>query len=200
MSVLLLCNSLKRLAVTSGSATSTRNISACSSPLFFKLTLSLYGEPLKKKKRLDPAIVRAREERKKKKLEKQIKRLEKNSRQLKPIDEVEVPIILLNENRSRKASVLTPEILDERVLLTKAWSRYKLKSHLADVQMIDRIMYSQQKALDELQKESEDLYQAAIQVDPDFLPFIVKGPVENPPSKTYDPPDGEYIDISKKWE
>jgi len=46
---------------------------------------------LKKKKKIDPAIIRAREDRKKKKIEKQIKRLEKNSQQLKPIDELEVP-------------------------------------------------------------------------------------------------------------
>lgn len=44
---------------------------------------------MKKKKRMDPAVLRNREERKKKKLEKQIRRLEKNSRQLKPINELE---------------------------------------------------------------------------------------------------------------
>lgn len=36
--------------------------------------------------------------------------------------------------------------------------------HLADMQMIDRIMYSQQRALDQLRLESEELYQEAIQV------------------------------------
>lgn len=57
----------------------------------------LLAEPLKKKKKLDPAIIRQRDERKRKKLEKQIRRLEKNSRQLKPIDELEVPLELLDE-------------------------------------------------------------------------------------------------------
>lgn len=55
------------------------------------------AEPLKKKKRLDPAIIRAREERRKKKIEKQIRRLEKNARQLKPIEECEVPLTVLDE-------------------------------------------------------------------------------------------------------
>jgi len=32
------------------------------------------------------------------------------------------------------------------------------------MQMIDRLVFSQQKALDELRQESEELYQAAIQV------------------------------------
>lgn len=51
---------------------------------------------MKKKKRLDPAIIKAREDRRKKKLEKQIRRLEKNARQLKPIDECEVPVYLVD--------------------------------------------------------------------------------------------------------
>lgn len=57
----------------------------------------LRAEPLKKKRRLDPAIVRAREERRKKKIEKQIRRLEKNARQLKPIEECEVSLAILDE-------------------------------------------------------------------------------------------------------
>lgn len=55
------------------------------------------AEPLKKKKRIDPMVVRQREERKKKKIEKMIRRLEKNAGQLKPIDELEVPRNVLQE-------------------------------------------------------------------------------------------------------
>lgn len=54
------------------------------------------GEPLKKKKRVDPAIIKAREEKRKRRLEKQIRRLEKGARQTKPIDECEVPLVLIN--------------------------------------------------------------------------------------------------------
>lgn len=49
---------------------------------------------MKKKKKMDPAIIKAREERRRKKLEKNIRRLEKNARQLKPIDELEPPLHL----------------------------------------------------------------------------------------------------------
>lgn len=52
---------------------------------------------MKKKKKLDPAVIKAREDRRKKKLEKQIRRLEKNARQLKPIEECEVPISILDQ-------------------------------------------------------------------------------------------------------
>lgn len=55
------------------------------------------AEPLKKKKKLDPMIVRQKEERRKKKIEKMIRRLEKNAGQLKPIDELEVPRSILQE-------------------------------------------------------------------------------------------------------
>lgn len=57
----------------------------------------LLAEPLKKKKKIDPAVIKARDERRKKKLEKQIRRLEKNARQLKAIDELEVPLVLIDE-------------------------------------------------------------------------------------------------------
>jgi large subunit ribosomal protein L40 len=59
---------------------------------------------------------------------------------------------------------LTPETLEERALLYKEWARYKKKQNVNNMQMIDRLVFSQQKALDELRQESEELYQAAIQV------------------------------------
>jgi large subunit ribosomal protein L40 len=54
---------------------------------------------MKKKKKMDPAVIKAREERKRKKLEKHIRRLEKNQSQLKPIDECEIPVCILDEPR-----------------------------------------------------------------------------------------------------
>lgn len=54
---------------------------------------------MKKKKKVDPQIVKAREDRRRKKIEKQIRRLEKNARQLKPIDELEVPLDLIDQTQ-----------------------------------------------------------------------------------------------------
>lgn len=59
----------------------------------------LSAEPLRKKKKMDPAILRQREERKKRKIEKQIRRLEKHSSQLKNLEEVEVPYQLVEEKQ-----------------------------------------------------------------------------------------------------
>lgn len=65
----------------------------------FHSTPVLLAEPLKKKKRMDPAIIKARMERKQRKLSKQIRKLKKNAKQLKPIEELEVPWALVNEKK-----------------------------------------------------------------------------------------------------
>ena len=75
-----------------------RYISSSSSfPLFFNTSLPLLAEPMKKKKKMDPAVIKAREERKKKRLEKSIKKLTKNEKQLKSLEEIELPVILSRE-------------------------------------------------------------------------------------------------------
>ncbi len=52
---------------------------------------------MKKKKKIDPAVLRAREERKKKKIERNIKRLEKLDKTFKPVEELSVPQALIKE-------------------------------------------------------------------------------------------------------
>ncbi|EDV42774.1 uncharacterized protein Dana_GF16858 [Drosophila ananassae] len=162
----------------------------------------LCAEPLKKKKKLDPQIIKQREDRKKKKIEKQIRRLEKNARQLKPVEELEVPLELIDEKdkRQRKLTPLGNAELEERALLKKQWAHFKHEERVADFQIIDRLVQAQNKALAELRSESEELYQAAIEVDPQLLPVAVKGPVATPPIKNYDSPDGDYVHQSMKWE
>lgn len=65
----------------------------------FRNTPVLCAEPLKKKKKLDPAVIKAREERRRKKIEKAIRKLERNQKQLKPIEECEVPLTLMDERK-----------------------------------------------------------------------------------------------------
>ncbi|XP_063628071.1 large ribosomal subunit protein mL40 [Cydia splendana] len=179
----------------------TRNISTTTA-IQFKVTDYLCAEPMKKKKKIDPAIVKAREERRRKKIEKQIRRLEKNARQLKPIDELEVPLHLMDQIKKRKRPEpkLPAEEIEARALLQKDWARYKREEYIATVAQIDRIMASQRRALDKLYEVSEDLYDEAIMPDLQLIPYSVKGPVATPPIKGYDSPDGEYIDVSKKWD
>ncbi|XP_060536353.1 large ribosomal subunit protein mL40 [Cylas formicarius] len=192
--------SFYRFANISSSLVLSRSLTT-STPLLFQFTPCLLAEPLKKKKRIDPAILKAREERRKKKLERQIRRLEKNTKQYKPIDECEVPLALLDEKTKRQREItLSPEILDKRVLLEQKWCSYKREQHLSDLKILDRLLFAQQYALDELRKESETLYQQAIQIDSFLIPYKSNGPTDTPPIENYDQPDGEYQDISKKWE
>ncbi|KAJ6638269.1 39S ribosomal protein L40, mitochondrial [Pseudolycoriella hygida] len=173
-----------------------------SSVVALSVTPILCGEPLKKKKKIDPAIIKQREDRKRKKLEKQIRRLEKNARQLKPIDEMEVPLSLIDEKdkRTRPLPKLTAEVVERRALLEKSWARYQLQEKLRDYKIIDRVQRAQQKALQELRFESKELYDQAIQIDPNLVPIHVDGPTATPAIDNYESPDGEYVNISKKWD
>ncbi|XP_055903569.1 39S ribosomal protein L40, mitochondrial [Eupeodes corollae] len=172
-----------------------------SSVLNVHATPALFAEPLKKKKKIDPQIIKQREERKKKKIEKQIRRLEKNARQLKPIEELDIPIELIDEKSQRtRAITITPEVLEQRATLNKQWAAYKHKEKVADFQIIDRVLQFQMKALDELRKESEELYLEAVQPDSKLLPINITGPVSTPPIENYPSPDGEYVHLTKNWE
>lgn len=55
---------------------------------------------MRKRKKADPAITKLREERKRKKIWRDIKRLTKLQNQLKPLDEMEVPYALVDEPES----------------------------------------------------------------------------------------------------
>ncbi|XP_011162650.1 39S ribosomal protein L40, mitochondrial isoform X2 [Solenopsis invicta] len=200
MSILNLLPALSRLSVRAIS--SIRNISTCTNPLYFRVSSMLLGEPLKRKKKLDPAIIRAREERRKRKLEKQIRRLEKQAKQLKPVFELEIPSKLIEERnqRLRKLPPISKEEEEARILLQKDWNRYKSQQSMANVQAVDSILYSQQRALDELRMESEELYQEAIQLDLGLLPYTAKGPLKTPVIKNYDSPDGEYTNLTRKFD
>lgn len=60
---------------------------------------------------------------------------------------------------------ISPEDEEQRALLLKEWSRRRLKQQAADLKNLKRIDDSQHMALNELRNVSEDLYQAAIQVN-----------------------------------
>ena len=60
--------------------------------------------------------------------------------------------------------MLSFEESERRALLLKDWTRYKTKQHFCEMAAVTRVRRSQQRALEELRKESEELYQSAIQV------------------------------------
>lgn len=109
---------------------------------------------------------------------------------------------LSNESdiRKRPAIIHSNEKLEERMVALKEWAKYKHDEHYFNLQVINDLEYSQQRALNELREVSEQLYQEAIKLDDSFLPYELTGPVETPPIENYESPDGEYNDISKKWD
>ena len=109
-------------------------------------------------------------------------------------------IFIYYRQRARQLPPLTEAELEHRVQLNKQWARYKHEQKLQDFQIIDRLMQSQSKALQELRLESEALYQEALQPDMSLLPITVKGPVATPPIQDYASPDGEYLLETKKWD
>lgn len=108
--------------------------------------------------------------------------------------------MLLQRERRRQGIKITPEEEEARWLLQKEQSRYTFNVISKELRMLDRILASQHKALEELRLESEELYQAAIQMDFSYIPCEIKGPVETPPIKGYVAEEGDFHDVSKKWE
>lgn len=171
-------------------------------PLCVKLTPMLSAEPMKKKKKMDPAIVKVREDRKRRRLWKECRRLMKTQKQLKPVDEITIPYSIIDhrEKYLRKKPAMNVEVLDERADLLREWTSYKNDRATRDFNMIDRIYRSQVKALKQLQIASPTLYEEAIKIDENLLPITLNGPTFTPPIKDYESPDGEYIDVTRKWD
>ncbi|KAG6455436.1 hypothetical protein O3G_MSEX009231 [Manduca sexta] len=109
-------------------------------------------------------------------------------------------IMTCSRKRKRPTMQLSPAEAEARALLEKEWTRYKREEYMANIAQIDRIMASQRRALDKLYEESEELYDEAIMPDLQLIPYSINGPVATPPIKNYNSPDGDYIDVSKKWD
>ncbi|PBC28228.1 39S ribosomal protein L40 [Apis cerana cerana] len=158
------------------------------------------GEPLKKKKRIDPAIIRAKEEKKKKKIQKRIRMLEKHENHMKPIFEIDtLAEVLQNDKRPCHLTSLSEEEIERRRLLEREWIKYKQNQWLKDLHVIKSILSSQETALKELKAISKQLYKKAVEFDDSYLPYDVIGPVHTPPIENYDTPDGEYIETTIKY-
>lgn len=152
---------------------------------------------MKAKKRIDPQILLQRENRKRKRIEKQIKSMEKLGRKMKPIEETEVErAVFKDTTRKRQVSQLKRNEEDEEFFLKKEWANYMANQHRIQMEQLKRALKSQEIALKELKKDNIDLYNKAIQLDTTMLPFTRDGPVQTPPNKIYEPPEGDYNDVT----
>ncbi|GFO11867.1 39S ribosomal protein l40, mitochondrial [Plakobranchus ocellatus] len=170
-------------------------------PLLIRATQQLLAEPMKKKKRIDPSVLAAKEAKKIKKIEKEIKKLTRFGRILKPVAEIELPNkqFRLAKERQRETPVLSFEESEERALLQKQWGRYRTKMWVHQYQVYDKLVAAQAEALEELKAESPELYQEAIKIDYNMIAMNFEGPKLTPPIRDYVPPDGDYVDTSRKY-
>ena len=165
-------------------------------------TTVLMAEPLKKKKRIDPAVLKKREEKKMKKLEREIRRLEATPKQFKPIVELQLSPNIMREldRRQRPVTEQTTDADRQLAQLRKVWSIYRSEQTAMEFESIKAVVDSQRKALAALRRESEELFQSAISIDEELIPFendLVKK--ESPPIEAYKRPDGKKSDVTKQW-
>uniref|UniRef100_A0A2P2I0F7 Large ribosomal subunit protein mL40 n=1 Tax=Hirondellea gigas TaxID=1518452 RepID=A0A2P2I0F7_9CRUS len=197
-----LLGSLLRCSTSSISSIGRRCISTNGGPLYMQLTPVLCAEPLKKKRKVDPGVVRARDEKRKKKIEKSIRKLARNEGIYKPIEETEVSLKLRQEYQLRKRDrvVVSEEERDAGYELGVQWCQYKFQQSVADKAVVDAAVKAQQHALVELRRLSEDLWLEAIQEDQFVFPYRCSGPSSSLPMAGYKSPDGDYKDVSKVWD
>uniref|UniRef100_A0A8R1HH00 Large ribosomal subunit protein mL40 n=1 Tax=Caenorhabditis japonica TaxID=281687 RepID=A0A8R1HH00_CAEJA len=156
---------------------------------------------MKRQKKIDPEVAKQREARRRKRLEKEIRHMQKHSKKPKPVDELTLDVKSAKniEERRRPPIELTIEQIDERAIALKDYTKSRGALQREDDAWIRGVLTSQRKALEELKKVSPELYEAAVQPATADLPLIMHGPSLTPPIKNYEAPDGDYIDTTRVW-
>lgn len=164
-------------------------------------TSCLLAEPLKRKKRIDPALLKRREERRIKKLEKEIRRLELTPKQFKPIIELQLTPQIIKELPQRQRPITDTEPDKQLERISKLWSIYRCEQTLHELRSIKAMADSQKRALEVLRRESPELYAQAISIDPNLIPYKSGDYVkkETPSRDSYVGPDGRKTDVTKQW-
>ncbi|XP_069115945.1 large ribosomal subunit protein mL40-like [Argopecten irradians] len=193
--------SLKRLGLTSRTASSTLEFNR-----FFRTQihplLILTTNPLQKKQAA--AHLNKNRLKKKKNVEKRLAKLDKVAVPIKaPIKEMMITTKLEKEAvklRKRENSVPPEEFQKDVNIFVSEWELYCKEFSTKQTHLIQSRLRSQQQALAELRLESEDLYQKAIEIDENMYNFKVKRLTETPAVPDFEPVDGEYNDVSIKYD
>eukprot|EP00095_Tigriopus_kingsejongensis_P003207 maker-scaffold50_size457468-snap-gene-1.17 protein:Tk03207 transcript:maker-scaffold50_size457468-snap-gene-1.17-mRNA-1 annotation:"39s ribosomal protein mitochondrial" len=168
-------------------------------PAWLHTSAAWMSLPSKKKRRMDPMVDKMREDKRRGRLAKALKKMQRKDRIPRPIVELEIQPHIVQELSTRHRSLtVTDEVREERILLGKEWTRFAGRRFLKEIKQYDSVIISQQKALEELRGLSLNLYFEAIQSDLGLLPFRVKGPVYTSRLEDYIQ-DGEYKDTSKQF-
>lgn len=159
-----------------------------------------YASPLRKKKVVNPLTTKKQYDRKVRRLEREISKLQSIEPKLKPILELQLPPQVKKDldSRLRKEIDQTSHNLLNSYL--KVWSIYKSIETQSELEHIHEAAKSQEKALHLLRRDYPELYSAAIEIDPKLIPYTVDNvKKETPPLESYNCPDGKEYDITKEW-
>lgn len=166
-------------------------------------TQTLCAEPPKKKRRIDPALLKLRTERKIAKTKREIEKLESEPKQSIPILEYEYTNSELRELRSRPQHTLeefdlTPDTIRGAVRL---WSIYRSEQEHMASKSLSRVKKAQETALEQLRVLDKQLYDRTVEVsDTMTIPYRPDHMRrETPPNPDYTPPDGHIKNVSKEY-
>jgi large subunit ribosomal protein L40 len=161
----------------------------------------MFAEPLKKKKRLDPIVLKMRVDRKVRKIEKAIRQLENAEKVLKPLMERTLAPQVYRELELRTRDEDQLEQLKERAdKLFQLWSLYRKDVSDQQIRSIRQVTLAQQRVLTELQAEWPELHQHALSIDEQLLPYEETRLItDSPPNPAYIPPDGTRTTVTKQW-
>lgn len=163
----------------------------------------LMAEPPRKRRRIDPAVLKVRVEKKIKKHEREIARIEREPRKLIPILEYQLFRAEREELLSRPTRKIEDFGLNEGIYRAafRLWTFHRHEQSKIQSKSIRRVEQAQKNALEALKVLDLELYNRATEVDElGLLPYYssqVKK--ETPPNNKYTPPDGYVKDVSREW-
>ena len=96
---------------------------------------------------------------------------------------------MLNPARKRPPSSISDEEQERRFLLVKEWTRHCMEKHKQELQFLQGLVKSRERALKELKKVSPSLYLQALELNDKLFPFECQGPLATPPIPGYEPPE-----------
>lgn len=164
------------------------------------VTSPAFAEPLRKKKAVDPGTTKKQYERKVRRLEKEISKLESIDPKLKPILELQLPPQVKKNLDSRKRPETDKNSHNLLNAYLKVWAIYKSIETKSELKHIANAAKAQEAALNVLKREYPELFNAAIQIDTSLLPYTVFNvKKDTPPTDSYTVPDGREQDITKEW-
>ncbi|KAK5971934.1 Mitochondrial Ribosomal Protein Large [Trichostrongylus colubriformis] len=156
---------------------------------------------MKRQKKIDPEVAKQREIRRRKRLEKEIRQMQKHSKKPKPVDELTLDVKSAKNigERYREPTVLTEEQIDERAVSLKQYASSRNELQKKDDAWVRDALRAQRKALQELKRIDPVLYEKAVEPVASPLLVVVQGPGLTPPIADYQSPDGDYIDTTRSW-